>query len=345
MFRKNHKRRSTAVLAALPISAMMLAACGGGGDTGSGSEEGGGDVTLSFANSYPLSHAHNECGTQVVADKMAEQDLGVEIEVFPSSQLGPDTERFASVMSGDIDLDIQGSSALAATYAPIGVLDMAYAFDGPDHLFEWFDSDASTDLKENFQEETGSRILDVWYFGMREFTANQPIREPADLDGLRMRFPDSPTYLANAEAMGANATTVAFEEVYLALQQGIVDGQENPVPTIKEQSFAEVQSHVSLTGHQTGSQLIVMSDSAWQSLSADQQEALDTAVHEARAENRQCIEEQTTTILDEWKDSGEMTVVEDVDREAFSSKVEEYFMNNLEGEQLELFESIRSSAP
>ncbi|SDD78392.1 DctP family TRAP transporter solute-binding subunit [Glycomyces harbinensis] len=329
--------RRLAGVAALAVAATAFAACG---------EDGADDaVTLSFANSYPTSHAHNRCGTELVKEKLEAADVGIEVEIFSDSQLGGDADRFTSVMAGDISMDIQGSSALASSHEPIGVFDMAYAFDGPDHLFEWFDGGDADQLKEDFAAETGAHILDVWYFGMRHFSANDPIRTPADLQGLRMRFPDSPIYLANAEAMGAEATAVAFEEVYLSLQQGVVDGQENPIDTIQSMSFNEVQSHVSLTGHQTGSQMIVVSDAAWQSLSSEQQEALTEAVHETRAENRQCIEDDTEAILDEWRSAGAPTIVEDVDLAAFQAATEAYFLENLEGDQLELYESIRSSAP
>ena len=94
----------------------------------------------------------------------------MEIEIFSNSQLGPDAERFASVASGDIDIDIQGSSAISASFPEVGALDAAYAFDGPDELFEFVDSEAFEGLKERMLEETGVRVLDVWYFGMRHFT-------------------------------------------------------------------------------------------------------------------------------------------------------------------------------
>ncbi|THV36375.1 DctP family TRAP transporter solute-binding subunit [Glycomyces buryatensis] len=337
MYRTSTARR-LAGAAVLAVTATALAACGEDGASG-------GTVTLSFANSYPTSHAHNRCGTELVKEKLDAADVGIEVEIFSDSQLGDDAGRFTSVMAGDISMDIQGSSALASTYEPIGVFDMAYAFDGPDHLFEWFDSGEADQLKEGFATETGAHILDVWYFGMRHFSANSPIRTPADLEGLRMRFPDSPVYLDNAEAMGAEATAVAFEEVYLSLQQGIVDGQENPIDTIQSMSFNEVQSHVSLTGHQTGSQMIVVSDAIWQTLSPEQQEALTDAVHETRAENLQCIEDDTDAILEEWAANGSPAVVDDVDRDAFQTMTEQYFLENLEGEELELYESIRNSAP
>lgn len=344
--------RGRSMLAAVAVAAMLLlSACqnpvesGGGGD-GEGGGGGGEPVELSFAHSYTTDNPHHRCGAQLVADTLNEQeDLEMTVEIFPNSQLGGDTDRFASVVSGDIDVDIQGSSALAATWAPIGLLDRAYVFDGPDHLLEFFDGEDGQQLQADFEENTGAHILDVWYFGMRHFTANSPIRVPADLQGLRMRFPDSPIYLANAEALGASPTAVAFEEVFLSLQQGIIDGQENPIPTIVSLNLPEVQSHVSLTGHQTGSQLVVVSGQTWESLSAEQQEALTNAVHETRAANRQCIEEDAEKYLNEWKETGAMTVVEDVDREAFQQRAEEYFTANLEGEELELYETIRAAAP
>ncbi|WP_019815844.1 DctP family TRAP transporter solute-binding subunit [Saccharomonospora saliphila] len=329
-------------LAALPAVALLATGCTAMNDPGG--DGGDGTITLSFANSYTTQHPHTRCGIQAVADEINGMDNGVTIETFPNSQLGDDTERFTSVMEGDVDMDVQGSSALASTYDPIGVLDMAYAFDGADHLFEFFDSESAERLKDDFAEQTGTRILDVWFFGMRHFSANTAIREPADLKGLRMRYPDSPIYLENAKAVGADPTAVAFEEVYLGLQQGIIDGQENPIPTIAEQSFDEVQSHVSLSGHQTGSQLIVVNEDRWQQLSADQQDALRTAVHETRADNRDCVEEEEQRILDEWKQNGQVTVVDDVDREAFATRAENHFTSTLSGEQLRLYEQVRAAA-
>jgi tripartite ATP-independent transporter DctP family solute receptor len=334
------------VLATVP-AALVLVACGGGDGAGEGGDanaSSGEEVKLAFANSYTTEHPHTRCGIQKVADEINGQDLGLDIEVFPNSQLGGDVDRVASVGTGDLEMDVQGSSALGSVYEPIGVMDAAYAFDDADHLFEFFDSDASDQLKQEFEEAAGMHILDVWYFGDRHFTANQPIRTPEDLKGLRMRFPDSPQYLANAKAIGASATAVAFEEVFLALQQGIVDGQENPIPTIAEMSFDEVQSHVSLSGHQIGSQMVVINSEVWDSLSSEQQDALQTVVSETRSENRACIEAAEEEILQEWADSGAMEVVEDVDRDAFQQKAEAYFRDNLSEQQLAVYDAIREAA-
>ncbi|TDC86279.1 DctP family TRAP transporter solute-binding subunit [Actinomadura sp. 7K507] len=327
-------------LLALTTAAVLATGC-----SAMNSGDDGGEVTLSFANSYTDNHPHTRCGIKAVADAVNGQDLGVKIETFSNSQLGNDDTRYTSVRSGDLDMDVQGSSALAGSYAPIGVLDMAYAFNGPDHLFTFFDGQEGDGLKTEFAKATGTRVLDVWYFGMRHFTANKAIRKPEDLKGLRMRFPDSKIYLENAKAVGATPTAVAFEELYLSLQRKTIDGQENPIPTIAEKSLEEVQTHVSLTGHQTGSQLIVINEESWKKLSSEQQTAVQKAVSDTRAANRKCIEQDEAKIVAEWKAKGEPTIVDDVDIKAFSEKARAYFDENLEGEQAELFKSIRSTAP
>ena len=336
-------RKRLAAAVSLPLALGLLTACGGG-DTGGNTGGGEGETqTLDFAHSYPEDHPHNRCGATVVQEAVSGE--GVEIEIFPSSQLGGDTDRFTSVMSGDIAIDLQGSSGLAATYEPVGVMDMAYAFDDVDHLFSWFDeSEAAQQMKEDFEAETGAKILDVWYYGDRTFSATEPIRTPDDLNNLRIRFPDSPIHLQNAEALGAEPVAVAFEEIYLALQQGTVDGQENPVTLTAQNSFDEVVDYVSLNRHSVGSQLVVMSTDAWEGLSEEQQTALTDAVREARGQNLECAQEAEQEVLDEWEAAGTPEVIEDVDVEAFRTKAQEYFLDNLEGRQLELYQDILDSA-
>ncbi|MHA6693460.1 TRAP transporter substrate-binding protein DctP [Homoserinimonas sp. A520] len=334
-----------AVLAPLAIlsAGLLLAGCaGGGGDTADGSDE---TVTLTFANSFTDDHPHSRCGATMIADKINAMEIGLQIDVFTNSTLGSDVDRFTSLMSGDIDLDIQGNSAISSTYGPVGVMDSAYAFTGADHIFEFYDSGAADKMKADLLEATGTRAIQPFFFGMRNFSANKPIRTPEDLEGVRMRFPDTPAYLANAEALGAEAVAVAFEELFLALQQGIADGQENPIPTVSSMSLDEVQSHVSLSEHHAGSQLVLINEKRWQSLNDEQQGALTDVITEVRDINRECIDDVQQEIIDDWEATGAVEVVEDVDREAFAKKAEAYFLNKYTGAELELFESIRSSAP
>jgi TRAP-type transport system periplasmic protein len=330
-------RRGVALAACAVLPLVALAACG---DDEEGAD---GEVEITLAHSYTEDQPQHRCGAQVIADEVEKADVGVKVEIFSGSQLGADADRIASVVSGDIDMDIQGASALGAVYEPVAVVDAAYAFDDGEHLVRFFESEASDDLLQGFEDETGVHTLGAWSAGMRQFTANEPIREPADLDGLRMRFPNSPQFLMNAEALGADATEVAYEELFLALQQGTVDGQENPITNIDAISLQEVQDYISLSSHQANSNLIIIGQ-VWNELSEEQQEALQSAVDTAVEQVPGCVEEDEQAILDEWAESGDIEVVDDVDVEAFRSQVDSYLRDNFNEEQLSVYEAIRSSA-
>jgi tripartite ATP-independent transporter DctP family solute receptor len=345
LLNRSRRTRSRAALAACVVALpMALAACGGDDEGGDGDAESGGDVTLQLAHSYTETQPQHRCGAQVIADEVADADVGLTIEIFSASQLGADADRIASVVSGDIDMDIQGASALGAVYEPIAVLDAAYAFDDSDHLARYFDGDASEELLSGFEDETGVHTLGAWSAGMREFTANEPIREPGDLDGLRMRFPNSPQFLMNAKALGAEATEVAYEELFLALQQGTVDGQENPITNIAASSLQDVQDYISMSDHQANSNLVIVGGDAWAGLSGEQQEALEAAVDAAEEQVPQCVAEDEEKTLAEWEETGDMEVVDDVDVEAFRTQVDTYLRENFNEEQLAVYEGIRGEA-
>jgi TRAP-type transport system periplasmic protein len=339
------RRQRVALASAMTLPLLLAAACGGddGGDDGGGGGSANEEITLELAHSYTDDQPQARCGAQVIADEVAAADVGLTVEIFGSSQLGGDADRVQAVVSGDHDIDIQGASALGAVHEPVGVVDAAYAFDDAQHLADFFSGDASADLRQSFTDTTGVQILGAWSAGARHFTANKAIREPADLEGVRMRFPNSPQFLMNAEALGATPTEVAFEELYLALQQGIVDGQENPLTNIVAQNFAEVQDYISLSAHQQNSNLVIIGP-VWDELSEEQQEALAAAVDAAVEQVPQCVEEDEATTLEEFSSGGTIEVVDDVDVDAFQQQAEEYFLDNYTGEQLAVYEAIRESA-
>ena len=128
----------------------------------------------------------------------------------------------------------------------------------------------------------------------------------------------------------------------MALQQGIADGQENPIAFTAENSLDEVVDYVSLSRHAVGSQLVLIAGSTWDQLTEEQQEHLQAAVSETREQNRQCAEADEQEILTRWQEQGSPIVVEDVDREAFRDKALEYLENNLSDEELSVLRSIRS---
>ncbi len=347
-------RRPTLALAI--AMALVLAACGTGttstapstaasseASTAPESAPAETEVEITLAHSYQDGQPQVDCGANVIKEEAEAAGVGLTIEIFGQSQLGGDADRIQSVIAGDIDMDIQGASALAAVYAPMSAVDGAFVFDDSDHLYRFFTSPESDALKDGFEAETGVHILGAWNTGARQFTANVPIRHPDDLAGLRMRFPPSPTFLLNAEAMGAEAVEVAFEELYLALQQGTVDGQENPITNIDAINLDEVQDYISLSSHQLSSNLIIIGE-VWNELSPAQQEALSAAVGEAMIQEPDCAAEAEEELLAAWREGDEMEVVDDVDRDAFRELVEPHLRDNFTAEQIEVLDAIRSTA-
>jgi tripartite ATP-independent transporter DctP family solute receptor len=333
---------------------LVLSACDGGtaSEEPEGSEpaeESGPPASEPAAQEFELVLAHSyqdgqpqvDCGANVIRDEVEAADVGIEVEIFGASQLGPDADRVQSVIAGDIDIDIQGASALSAVYEPMSAVDGAFVFDDSEHMYNYFSGDASAPLTEGFEEATGVHILGGWNTGARQFTANVPIRTPADLEGLRMRFPPSPQFLMNAAAMGAEPVEVAFEELYLALQQGTVDGQENPVTNIDSINLVEVQDYISMSSHQLSSNLVIIGE-VWNELSTEQQDALTAAVEEAMVQEPECAATAEEEILAGWREDGAIEIVEDVDRDAFREMAEPYLRENFTPEQTEVLDAIRS---
>ncbi|HKJ10815.1 MAG TPA: DctP family TRAP transporter solute-binding subunit [Ornithinimicrobium sp.] len=332
-------RNRTLAVAAVLATPLGLTACG---EDESGSSGGGDSSELTLAHSYTKDQPQHTCGAEVIKQGVEDAGVGLTVAIYPASQLGGDADRIASVQSGDVDIDIQGASALASVYDPVGVVDAAYAFDDAEALESYFSGSSADQLKQDFKSASDVSILGAWSAGARQFTANDPIRTPDDLQGLRMRFPGSPQFLLNADALGARATEVAYEELYLSLQQGVVDGQENPIVNIEASNLTEVQDYISMSSHQQNSNLIVASP-AYDDLTDEQKSAVTEAVDEAVSQMPGCVEEAETEILEGWESEGSIEIVDDVDTEAFADKTDSWFRENLDGDSLTVYESIRDS--
>ena len=348
---RSTRRGRIAAASVLAASALVVTGCAGGGSTpeSTATEEASENnpVTISVATSQPEETPNYYCGVELLKERLEEADIGFTVELYPASQLGPDADRFPLVQAGDIDIDLQGASALSSTFEPIGVVDATYAFDDVEHAFEWID-EGSEDLFTAFHESTGVNVVDGWFFGSRTFTTKDiEVTSPDDLAGVPIRFPNSPQFLANAEALGVtNPVSVAVEEVYSALQQGIAVGQENPIVATHSQSFDEVLNTAILNNHNVGIHWILVSDKTYEKMSPEQTELLEATIHEIRPENRECVDEATEEILDEYRANDAMTVIEteDIDMDAFINKSEEFFGTYFTGENLEAYQAIREMA-
>ena len=310
---------SRAILAGFAVLAFLAATAG------CDRPKPGDPRVLRLAHVYEPGSPTHKYGAARLAEHVAAADVGLEIRVFPSAQLGNEGELLEQIATGQLEMAIAGPSFLAMWHEPIGAFDAAYAFDDVDHLAEVSDGPIGEELWEGLRQRQGIRVLGTWFYGVRHITSNRPIRRPDDLKGFRLRMPGAKVWQASGRALGASPMPINFGEVYLALQQGMADGQENPVPTIQAMGFHEVQKYLNLTGHIQSSTQVLVADLVWDELNAVQQEALREAVQATALEVRDGIARDEERILRQWEASGAMQVVPDVDVEAFRRHARKHF--------------------
>ena len=244
-----------------------------------------------------------------------------EIQVFPASSLGKESDINQGLTLGTVDIILTGASFAGNTYRPLAVTYFPFIFRDADHLLKYAKSDVFAELSKGYDEKSGNHITALNYYGARHVTstAARPITKPEDMKGLKIRVPDAPAYLAFPKALGANATPIAFAEVYLALQNGTVDAQENPLPTIEAKKFFEVQKNISLTGHIIDSLLTVTSGQLWEKLTADEKKVFTEVMQEAADKTGREIIASEARLVEEFKKKGNNVIT--VDKAAFREAV------------------------
>lgn len=305
----------------------LLAGCRTEGDAA-------GAPRLRLAHVYELSAPSHAFGAARLPQKLVEAGADLKVSVFPAAQLGREAELLEQLVAGELEMAIAGPSFLAMWHEPIGLFDAAYAFRDTDHLLEVSRGPAAQAMWDELRERYGVRVLDTWFYGLRHLTSNRPIRHPDDLAGFRLRMPDARIWQASGQALGASPMPIAFAEVYLALQQGIADGQENPISTIQAMGFHEVQGYLNLTGHIQSSIQILIAERVWRRLSREAKEALLTSVGDLGAEVREGIERSEREILNRWRSRATLEVIEDLDVEAFRRRARAHFSQGFDFSEL-----------
>ena len=275
-------------------------------------------VDLKWAHVYEEGSNYHQVAVWA-AEQVAEQTDGrVNIEVFPASSLGNEVAINEGLDIGAVDIIYTGPSFVERYYGPIAMSDYPFIMRGFDHWKTYSESELFDDLSEGYKEATGHTVASLVYYGQRHVTSNFPILEPADMKGLKIRVPNSPVMLMFPNAVDANPTPMAFNEVYLALQQGVVDAQENPLPTIQFKKFYEVQSNINLTGHLLNSLLIIVSNSAMDEMGDDADAVLDV-LDQAAVRVSDEIYQAEQDLVQWFRDEG--IQVNEIDRAPFQEAV------------------------
>ncbi len=270
---------------------------------------------LRWAHVYEITEPYHTEALWAASEIRKRTNGRFDITVFPASQLGNENQLNEALGFGAIDIIYVGINFVAATYPPLGISGAPFMLRDLDHWKAYRDSKLFSELVQGYDEKTRHKITALTYYGQRHVTANRRISKPEDMQGMKLRVPPAPLFLMFTKSVGADATPIAFSDVYTALQQGLVDGQENPLPTIMAKRFYEVQSHIALTGHITESMVTVIGSHVWNKLTPDDQKVFAETLKEAAAKATESIEASERILAGEFRKLG-VTVVEP-DREAF----------------------------
>jgi len=258
---------------------------------------------------------------ELAAKEVKEKTGGrIEIQSFPSGQLGGSRDMVEAVASGALTMVTEGSALIGQFLPQISIIEAPYIWTDAAHMSRALSSPLMDELNKALVEKRGMRIIAVNYYGKRHVTTgSKEVRTVADMQGFKLRVPEVDTFKAMAEAWGAKPTPLNFGELYLALSQGAVDGQENPLPTIQSGKLYEVQKYLVLTGHIITPRLVIVNEAAWQKIPEGDRAVAQAAIRTAAAWNDREIAAKEASLADTFKKGG--MIVIDPDVESFRKPV------------------------
>ena len=210
---------------------------------------------------------------------------------------------------------VAADSSLANTVPEMNIFGLPYVFEDRDHVYSKLDGEYGQ-KQLGLIDANNMKGLGYWEVGFRHLTNNKKeITKPEDLNGLKIRVQPAPVWEAHMTSLGASPTPVNFNELYSALDQGVVDGQENPLPSIYSMKFYEVQKYISLTAHNYTPAVVIMSNSAWNKLNDEQKTMIQEATSETTTYIRDHLAEKEQEIIKELEGNG--IVITEPDRAAF----------------------------
>jgi len=201
-------------------------------------------------------------------------------------------------------MTLSGSSFAAKSFPRIGVTYYPYTFRDASHLLAYGKSDVFRELTDGYAAKSGNQIISMSYYGVRHTSSNRPFTRCAEMKGLKIRVPDLPMYTAMPRSCGANTAPIAFAEVYLALQNGTVEAQENPLTTLEAKKFYEVQKNVILTGHIVDHVNTVVGGHLWKKLTDAEKKMFIEVCQEASARATADIVAREKALVAEFRKKG-----------------------------------------
>ena len=241
------------------------------------------DLTVTLTAVSTDTHAQAMMKFKEYVEEASEGNISV--EVYTDAQLFSQEEEVIAVAGGDADMTLTSASWLTTGSPWISMFTAGYLFNSYEHMTQTLNGEIGQDVFQKVSDEQGLLPLGAWYLGSREISLkdDRAISTPDDLAGVNLRMPNSEAWLFLGQALGANPTPISFSELYLALQTGTVDGQDNPLGTVESAKFYEVQKSITLTDHLVDSVWPAINTEKWNSLTEAQQQILIDGVEAGRA--------------------------------------------------------------
>ncbi len=334
------------------VFSMVLAACGGGGNEQTSSTDTPGEeqasqqteeAALTFDVSLPLGEgSHQHVGVKKFGEELERLTDGrIKIKEHFNNSLGGEREAVEGMSINSIDMAISSTGPLGGFVQEFFMFDLPYLFDSPEHAYAVLDSEIGQELANKLAEQANVVIVGWMENGFRHNTNSvRPLNSPEDLKGIKHRTQESEVQVDTWTALGANATPMAWPEVYTALQQGVMDSQENPLPTIYDVNFHEVQKYLNLTQHVYSPAPLMISKQLFDSLSPEDQEAVMEAGKIATPVQREASQQQEEQYKKELVELG-MTLTEP-DLEPFKKAVEPVYEKWASQIGEEMIEKVRN---
>jgi tripartite ATP-independent transporter DctP family solute receptor len=257
-----------------------------------GSETANKKMTLKLGFSSPESNPWYICAEEMAKEVNEKTDGNITIQLFPSEILGSDKQMAEMIKMNTLDMQIAPQGVVANYEPKLAALELPFLFDSNEAVATLLDGPMGDELAKDLPKK-GIRILAYWENGLRQTTNNvRPITTPADLEGMKIRTPDNKMTISIYEALGANPAPLAYSELYMALSQGVFDGQENPVVNIHASKLNEVQKYLSFTNHKYEGKPFIISEATWKKLSPEYQQILSDAAKKYAVKNRAMFAEQ-----------------------------------------------------
>jgi tripartite ATP-independent transporter DctP family solute receptor len=267
-------------------------------------------TTIRWASVLASSHPFVTMMERVAKQVKDETGGSVDIQIFPGGQLGSSRDVIEATSSGAIQLVDEGAAQFGQFVPQFSILEAPYIWRDPKHVRTVMASPVMDEMNKLLVEKRGMRVIGSAYYGRRHVTSGtRAIKTVDDMKGFKLRIPEVDTFRAMTEAWGARPTPLNFGELYLALSQGAVDGQENPLPTIQSAKLFEVQKYLVLTGHIITPRLVVVNEPVWSGLSDKEKGSLKKAVADHGQWQDNEIVDQESKLVDTFKGGG-MTVIE-----------------------------------